>query len=95
MSRLLNVRLSEEDHAKVRALRAEGVELSKFVRSAIRAEFERRSGRGKGRGNARERLAQIHARHPLPADAPFHGIDTADRRAVSRFIEDRLRRRGR
>ena len=90
--KLLNVRLGPEDASMVKALRVQGVELSKLVRAAIRAEYDRRIARPRPK-DVEKRLAEIHAAHPPPADLPPRRVDPHDRRAVRKVIADRLRRK--
>jgi hypothetical protein len=65
---LLNVRLSPEDAARVKELRRHGVQISRLVREALRAELEKRSN-----GHQRDLVAMveaIHAKYPDPTPRP-------------------------
>jgi hypothetical protein len=90
--KLVNVRLSEEDAAKVAELRRHGVELSEVVREAVRARHL--SLRPPLRSeDVRPMLEAIYARYPLDAEHERPPVDTADRCAVRELIQARLRRR--
>ena len=91
--KLLNVRLGEDDARKVARLRQAGVQISRIVREAIRAEHDRRIGR---RGMSRrpaEIMAEIYAAYPDPPGLPARQVDLRDRRAVRRAVLARMRRK--
>jgi len=88
--KLLNVRLDEDDARKVARLRQAGVQISRVVREAIRAEHDRR--RGTPRRPA-EIMAEIYAAHPDPPGLPARRVDLRDRKAVRRAVLARMRRR--
>jgi len=90
--KLLNVRLDADDARMAAALRREGLQLSRVVREAIRAEYAQRLRvRAAGR-DARAVLAEIHAAHPdAPVVAP-RGYDVHDARAARQAIRKAVRR---
>ena len=92
--RLLNVRLGIDDARRAAELRKTGVQISRIVRDAIRAEHDRRVGRRRARRRPEEILAEIYAAHPDPPRAPHRAFDLRDRRAARRAILRKLRRRG-
>jgi hypothetical protein len=92
--KLVNVRLSDDDAAKVADLRQHGVELSAVVREAIRARHLAVRPTLRPR-DVRPMLEAIYARHPLDEDHDEPGVDTTDRRAMQQFIKTKLTRRGR
>lgn len=89
--KLLNVRLDADDTRLVSQLRQAGVEISRVVREAIRAEHGRRVGR-RGRPRPAEVMAAIYAAHPDPPGLPRRRYDMRDRRAARRAIVRKLRR---
>lgn len=89
--KLLNVRLDADDTRLVSQLRQAGVEISRVVREAIRAEHGRRVGRG-GQPRPAEVMAAIYAAHPDPPGLPRRRYDMRDRRAARRAIVTKLRR---
>jgi post-segregation antitoxin (ccd killing protein) len=91
--KLLNVRLSPDDARRAAALRKDGVAVSRIVREAIRAAYERRtSERGRAR-RARAIMAEIYRDHPDPPGQRRTARDLRDRRAVRRAIRMRLAHR--
>lgn len=89
--KLLNVRISDDEAAMARQLRAQGVEMSELVRDAIRTEYGRRRRRVRPR-DVDALLEAIHARHPEPA-GPLPGApDVHDRRAFREAVRRRVRR---
>jgi hypothetical protein len=89
---LLNVRLDAEDERRAKALKRAGVQLSRIVREAIRAEHERCLGAGAVRGAAREVMARIYAAHPDPPKLRPRRYAIDDRRASRRAILRKLRK---
>lgn len=90
--KLVNVRLSEEDAAKVADLRRQGVELSEVVREAVRARHLALRP-PLGPGDVRPMLEAIYARHPLDDEHERPEVDTTDRHAVRELIRRKLQRR--
>ncbi len=90
---LLNVRLDADDARRVAELRREGVQISRLVREAIRAEHEQRRRRRRTGRDAAALIAQIYADHPDTPDVRPRTYDLRDRRAVRQAVEARLRRR--
>lgn len=90
---LLNVRLSPEDASKAAALREAGVPISALVRGAIRSEYERRLGRGRGGRRPSAVVTEILERLPDAPGTGRRGFALTDRRAVRRHIRTRLGRR--
>ncbi len=90
---LLNVRLGPEDASKAAALRSAGVPISALVRGAIRSEYERRIGPGRGRRRPSEVVSEILERLPDEPAAGRRGFALTDRRAIRRHIRARLGRR--
>lgn len=89
--KLLNVRLDADDTRLVSQLRQAGVEISRVVREAIRAEHGRRVG-GPGQPRPAEVMAAIYAAHPDPPGLPRRRYTLRDRRAARRAIVRKLRR---
>jgi hypothetical protein len=90
--KLVNVRLSDDDAAKVADLRRQGVELSEVVREAVRARHLAVRPPLRPR-DVRPTLEGIYAHHPLEDEAERPPLDTTDRRAVRDLIRKKLRRR--
>jgi post-segregation antitoxin (ccd killing protein) len=89
---LLNVRLDADDAKRVAELRRDGVQISRLVREAIRAEHE---SRGRSRRAARDVatvLARIYEDYPDTPDVRARAYDLRDRRAVRQPIAARLRK---
>lgn len=91
--KLLNVRLDSADARLAADLRKAGVQISRLVRDAIRAEHDQRIGKRRRRPRARDVMARIYAEHPNPPGLPRQRLDLRDRRAVRRTIAKRLGRR--
>jgi post-segregation antitoxin (ccd killing protein) len=91
--KLLNVRLDEDDARRAAELRGAGVQISRIVRDAIRAEHDQRIGERRERRRASDVMARIYAEHPDPPGVPRRRLDLRDRRAVRRAIAARLGRR--
>jgi hypothetical protein len=90
----LNVRLDPNDAAMAEALRHRGVVVSDVVRSAIRAEYERRVGHEARGERPSDRVRAILAELPDPPDiGASPAVDPSDRRAVQRHVARKLRRR--
>jgi hypothetical protein len=90
---LLNVRLSADDARRAVELRKTGVQISRIVRDAIRAEHDRRVQRPRTRRRTEEILAEICAAHPDPPGTPRRTFDPRDRKAARQAILRKLRRR--
>jgi len=90
--KLVNVRLSDDDAAKVADLRREGVELSEVVREAVRARHLTLQPALSPK-DVEPLLESIYARHPLTAKDERPAVDTTNRRAMQKFIRSKLRRR--
>ncbi len=90
--KLLNVRLDQADQAKVHALRARGANVSRLVREAIRAEYERRAGVPRPE-DVESILSAIYAHHPASPSEP-RPLRLRDRRKFRRAVARRLRRGG-
>ena len=88
--KLLNVRLDQADEARVRALRARGANVSRLVREAIRAEYERRAGVPRPE-EVESILSAIYAGHPVSAGEP-RPLRLHDRHRFRRAVARRLRR---
>ena len=89
-SRLLNVRLGPDDERVVRQLRTRGVSISDVVRRALRAEGDKAPV---GRPGLSRLFDEMLSRYPTPPGAVGRRPKTTDRRAVSTYIRNRLRRR--
>ena len=89
---LLNVRLSADDSRRAAELRQRGIQVSRIVREAIRAEHERRVRRSRTQKTTREILAEIYAAHPDPPLAPPRAFDLRDRKAAREAIVRKLHR---
>ena len=92
--KLVNVRLSDEDAAKVADLRRQGVQLSEVVREAVRARHLALRPALTAK-DVRPLLEEIFARHPLDARDERPAVDTTDRRAVKALVRRKLRRSAR
>lgn len=90
--KLVNVRLSDEDAAKVADLQREGIPLSTVVREAVRARHLALRPRLRP-SDVAEALAAIYERHPLGASDERIAIDSSDRRAVQKLVRRKLARR--
>jgi hypothetical protein len=88
---LFNVRLSEDDAAKVRSLRREGVGFSQLVREALRSRYDSRKRQRKP-SDVQRILDSIHARYPDPPDKQPRGFDLRDRKAVKKYLQEKIRR---
>ena len=90
--KLVNVRLSDDDAAKVAELQRQGVELSEVVREAVRARHLALRPALTAK-DVKPLLEAIFARHPLDPNDMSPAVDTTDRRAVAKLIRSKLRRR--
>jgi hypothetical protein len=90
---LINVRLSAEDARKVKALRAEGVEISELVRAAINAAYVKSDARPRTAKQVTAMLKRIYERYPEPDGYQPTGVNTADRHAAAEYIRQRIRSR--
>lgn len=91
-SRLVNVRLDSTRLRKVRKLREGGLAFSDVVRDAIDSRFEELS-RGERPLDVRAILTRVFERYPDPPGLPPRSYDVHERRAASRAIRRKLRRR--
>lgn len=87
----LNVRLGREEVRMAARLRSAGVEISTLVRDAIRNEYGRRIESDSAKQGP-ELVRQILKDLPDPCDLPARGFSTQDRKAVRRYIQERLGR---
>ena len=83
--KLVKVRLSDEDAARVAELRSRGVDLSEVVREAVRARHLKLKP-AFGPRDVTSLLESIYARHPLDDSDAESAVDTTNRRATCRFI---------
>jgi hypothetical protein len=93
LMKLINVRLTADDARRVSDLRKAGVQLSRVVRDAIRAEHERRVRSGAGQRRVADIMAEIYAAYPDPPGTARRRFDLRDRVAARRAILRRLARR--
>lgn len=91
--KLLNVRLGPEDARMAARLKKDGMPISRVVRDAIRAAYERHAAARARRRRASEIMADIYREHPDPPDLPRGKRDLRDRGHVRRVIRKRLQRR--
>ena len=89
---LLNVRLSPDDARRAKALREAGIPVSRVVREAIRAEYERRVATPRGRRRPSSIVTDILAALPDPADLEPRAFPPDDRRALRRHVTRKLTR---
>src|SRR2546430_17627657 len=88
-NRLLNIRLTGGDARRADGLRRQGVNISEFVRQAIRKEHELHHQRRPKHQSAEELMAALEAiykKYPIPQDEPYEPIDLSDRHAVAERI---------
>ncbi|MGD0769165.1 MAG: hypothetical protein ABSB42_13345 [Tepidisphaeraceae bacterium] len=90
--RLLTVRLSEQDAARVAELRERGIKISSLVREAIAKQSAPRAGRMKKPGDVKKVLGEIYSRYPDPPGTRASTVDLTDRNSVARAIRRRLTR---
>lgn len=90
--KLLNVRLTEEDAAKVAELRRQGVEFSTLVREAVHARHLALRERLQPK-DVRRVLAAIYEEHPLDESEERLSVDATDRVAARGIIRKKLRRK--
>jgi len=90
--KLLNIRLSAEDAKIVARLRRQGVNISSFVRDALRSEDKRRQGSGKPLDVDRM-LQEIYERNPEPAGYKPRAYNVHDSAQARRAILDHLNRK--
>jgi len=91
--KLLNVRLGPEDARMAKRLQKDGMRISRVVRDAIRAAYERHAVARARRRRASQIMMEIYREHPDPPDLPRKERDLRDRESVRRVIWKRLRRR--
>lgn len=89
-SRLLNVRLDDEDANIARRLRARGVSISAVVRRALRDEAKKLAAEPV---DSSKLLDELLSRYPTPQGAPPVRPRATDRDAVREHIAKKLRRR--
>jgi hypothetical protein len=90
--KLVNVRLSDDDAAKVADLRRHGTELSEIVREAVRARHLALRPPLRP-GDVRRMLDALYARHPLDDEQERPPVDTTDSRAMREHMRKKLRGR--
>jgi hypothetical protein len=73
-------------------LQKDGTPLSRVVRDAIRAAYERHAAGRAKRRRASEIMADIYREYPDPPDLPHGKRDLRNRGHVRRVIRKRLRR---
>jgi hypothetical protein len=88
---LLNVRLGLEDARMAAALRKNGVQISRVVRDALRAAYQRQAAHAQ-RGRPSDVMASIYREVPDAPGQPREKRDLGDRRTIRRVIRKRLRR---
>jgi len=88
---LMNVRLNDEQTAKAKWLREQGVEISQVMREALEAEYERRVLKRRTPGEIDAMFREIYEKYPDPEGLPPRGFDLRDRKAVREFIVGRLK----
>jgi hypothetical protein len=88
---LLNVRLGPEDARMAAALRKNGVQISRVVRDALRAAYQRQAAHAQ-RGRPSDVMASIYREAPDAPGQPREKRDLGDRRTIRRVIRKRLRR---
>lgn len=91
--KLVNVRLGPEDVRMAERLRKDGTPISRVVREAIRAEYERHMASRPARRRPAEIMATLYRELPDPPAETSRKPDLRDRRSVRRRILRRLRRR--
>ena len=91
--KLVNVRLSDEDYAMVRALKAKGVRISDLVRAAIRTEHARISKAPLTPERIDRIYKELFEKYPDPPDYKPPNVNVHDRRDVQRYIRERLMRK--
>ena len=89
-SRLLNVRLDDEDANIARQLRARGVSISAVVRRALRNEAKKLAAEPVDSSGL---IDELLSRYPTPKGALPTRLSATDRKAVRERIADKLRRR--
>jgi hypothetical protein len=89
---LLNVRLGPEDARMAAALRKNGVQISRVVRDALRAAYQRQAAAHAQRGRPSDVMASIYREVPDASGQPRERRDLGDRHAIRRVIRKRLRR---
>ena len=87
----LTVRLTDEDARKVSVLRGQGLNVSLFVREALRGEFERRRVVARTPEEIQALIDRAFAEHPNPEGAPPRDYDVADRHQAAAAIRRKLR----
>lgn len=92
--KLMNVRLNDEDVARVKELRRRGIEFSTIVRDALRKSHEEHT-KASRRPDPAIFFAEMDKEHPLPKDMPPRGYDVHDRRQAREAIRAHLNRKRR
>jgi hypothetical protein len=85
-----NVRISAQGERHIRALQAEGVNISELFRKAIEREAVRRGGGARTKKDVRAMIARLDAKYPIPASADEPKIDTSNRHEFSAYIRKHL-----
>ena len=87
----LNMRLTDDDLAHVELLKQHDVPLAEVIREALR---QRAQALRSHKHDVVALVRELEREYPDPTpmkSAPYAGIDTTDRRAVSEFIQSKLR----
>ena len=90
--RLVNVRLGDEDAAKVGDLMSLGVDLSDLESQTVRAKHAEILPMPMAEA-VDSALKAIFARHPEPADEEACAVDPMDRHSVQALVRSKLGRR--
>jgi hypothetical protein len=90
--KLLNIRLNDEDAKVVARLRRQGVNISSFVRDALRSEDKRRHGTGKPL-DVDPMLEEIYRKHPEPAGYKPRDYNVHDAAQARQAIINHLNRK--
>jgi hypothetical protein len=92
VTKLLNVRLNEQDARIVEDLRSEGVEISSVVRDALRAEHARRR-KSKRPLDVAKIMEEIYRRHPTPPDYKPRAYNVHNAKEARQAIVAKLKRK--
>jgi hypothetical protein len=90
---LVNIRISAEEKKMAADLRAQGIKMSDLFRRVLKEEHDRRCKRRKSKRSAREIIEELDRKFPLTATESFHGIDTANRHELRKYIQEQMRLR--
>lgn len=88
----MNVRLSDEDVAKVEELRRQGIEFSSIVREALQTKYAERVSVRK-RPDPATFFAELDKKYPLPKNLPPRGYDVHDRHQFAAAFAAHIRRK--